>query len=46
MQLTKIFISGFKSISNDNPQTIYFEKNLTTFIGSNRIGKSSVMEVL
>lgn len=46
MQLTKIFISGFKSISNDNPQTIFFDKNLTTFIGSNGTGKSTAMEAL
>lgn len=46
MQLTKVLISGFKSISNDNPQTIFFDKNLTTFIGSNGTGKSTVMEAL
>ncbi|MFJ5459228.1 ATP-dependent nuclease [Pectobacterium sp. CHL-2024] len=46
MQLTKIFISGFKSISTDHPQTISFEKNITTFIGSNGTGKSTVMEAL
>ncbi|MEQ9859216.1 AAA family ATPase [Pectobacterium versatile] len=46
MQLTKIFISGFKSISTDHPQTISFDKNITTFIGSNGTGKSTVMEAL
>lgn len=46
MQLKKIFISGFKSISNENPQTIHFEHELTTFIGHNGTGKSSAMEAL
>ncbi|MBV8874070.1 MAG: AAA family ATPase [Metakosakonia sp.] len=46
MQLSKVFISGFKSISNDVPQLICFHENLTTFIGSNGTGKSTVMEAL
>ncbi|MGS2356703.1 ATP-dependent nuclease [Klebsiella aerogenes] len=46
MQLTKVYISGFKSISNDVPQVICFNENLTTFIGSNGTGKSTVMEAL
>ncbi|HHB7325217.1 TPA: ATP-dependent endonuclease [Klebsiella pneumoniae] len=46
MRLKKIFISGFKSISNQYPQTIELEKDLTTFIGHNGTGKSTVMEAL
>ncbi|HEK0674097.1 ATP-dependent endonuclease [Proteus mirabilis] len=46
MQLKKIFISGFKSISNQNPQTIYLDSELTTFIGHNGTGKSTAMEAL
>ncbi|MBF9634839.1 AAA family ATPase [Klebsiella pneumoniae] len=46
MQLKKIFISGFKSISNQNPQTIDLEHELTTFIGHNGTGKSTAMEAL
>ncbi|HBV9516104.1 TPA: ATP-binding protein, partial [Klebsiella pneumoniae] len=46
MRLKKIFISGFKSISNQHPQTIELEKDLTTFIGHNGTGKSTVMEAL
>ncbi|HIH6867328.1 TPA: AAA family ATPase, partial [Enterobacter hormaechei] len=46
MQLSKIFVSGFKSISNDVPQLICFHENLTAFIGSNGTGKSTVMEAL
>ncbi len=46
MQLKKIFISGFKSISNENPQTIFLERELTTFIGHNGTGKSTAMEAL
>ncbi|MDH8211843.1 AAA family ATPase, partial [Klebsiella pneumoniae] len=46
MQLKKIFISGFKSISNQDPQTIDLEHELTTFIGHNGTGKSTAMEAL
>ncbi|HDM8373749.1 TPA: AAA family ATPase [Yersinia enterocolitica] len=46
MQLKKIFISGFKSISNQHPQTINLEHDLTTFIGHNGTGKSTAMEAL
>lgn len=46
MQLKKIFISGFKSISNKNPQIIDLDHELTTFIGHNGTGKSTAMEAL
>ncbi|MBT0380518.1 AAA family ATPase [Morganella morganii subsp. morganii] len=46
MQLKKIFISGFKSISNQNPQIIDLDNELTTFIGHNGTGKSTAMEAL
>lgn len=46
MQLKKIFISGFKSISNKNPQIINLDHELTTFIGHNGTGKSTAMEAL
>ncbi|HEM6871313.1 TPA: AAA family ATPase [Providencia stuartii] len=46
MQLKKIFISGFKSISNQNPQIIDLDSELTTFIGHNGTGKSTAMEAL
>lgn len=46
MQLTKLFISGFKSISNEHPQTINLEHEITTFIGHNGTGKSTVLEAL
>lgn len=46
MQLKKIFISGFKSISNQHPQTIELEHELTTFIGHNGTGKTTAMEAL
>ncbi|WP_323948484.1 ATP-dependent nuclease [Aeromonas caviae] len=46
MYLKKIFISGFKSISNTHPQTITLEQELTTFIGHNGTGKSTAMEAL
>jgi len=46
MQLKKIFISGFKSISPEHPQTIEFETDVTTFIGHNGTGKSTVLEAL
>lgn len=46
MQLKKIFISGFKSISNQNPQIIDLDSELTIFIGHNGTGKSTAMEAL
>ncbi|WP_081042814.1 ATP-dependent nuclease [Aeromonas veronii] len=46
MYLKKIFISGFKSISNSHPQTIILEHELTAFIGHNGTGKSTAMEAL
>ncbi len=46
MHLKKIFMSGFKSISNTHPQTVFFEHELTTFIGHNGTGKSTAMESL
>ncbi len=46
MQLKKIFISGFKSISNQHPQIIDLDHELTTFIGHNGTGKSTAMEAL
>lgn len=46
MQLKKVFVSGFKSISNAHPQTIELEYELTSFIGHNGTGKSTVMEVI
>ncbi|MGV6479649.1 ATP-dependent nuclease [Pantoea agglomerans] len=46
MQLKKIVVSGFKSISNQHPQTIDLEHELTTFIGHNGTGKSTAMEAL
>ena len=46
MQLTKLFISGFKSISNEHPQTINLEHEITAFIGHNGTGKSAVLEAL
>lgn len=46
MQLKKVLISGFKSISNTHPQTIELEHELTSFIGHNGTGKSTVMEAL
>lgn len=46
MQLKKIFISGFKSISNESPQIIHLDHELTTFIGHNGTGKSTAMEAL
>lgn len=46
MYLKKVFISGFKSISSTHPQTLILEHELTTFIGHNGTGKSTVMEAL
>ena len=46
MQLKKIFISGYKSISTLHPQTVVFEKDVTAFIGHNGSGKSATLEAL
>ncbi|HCG5552362.1 TPA: AAA family ATPase [Vibrio parahaemolyticus] len=46
MYLKKLYISGFKSISQEVPQTIFFDKNVTGFIGHNGTGKSAVLEAL
>jgi predicted ATP-dependent endonuclease of OLD family len=46
MQLKKMVISGYKSISVDQPQTIMFEHEITTFIGHNGAGKSAALEAL
>lgn len=46
MKLNKVYISGYKSVSNDHPQTIKFDKNVTTFIGHNGTGKSTALEAL
>lgn len=46
MHLKEVRISGFKSISNDVPQKIFLEDNMTVFIGSNGTGKSTAMEAL
>jgi putative ATP-dependent endonuclease of OLD family len=46
MQLKKMVISGYKSISVEQPQTIMFEHEITTFIGHNGAGKSAALEAL
>ena len=46
MQLEKLIVSGFKSISTQNKQTIEFEDDVTAFIGHNGTGKSSALEAL
>jgi predicted ATP-dependent endonuclease of OLD family len=46
MRLKKIYVSGFKSISNQSPQTLMLDSSLTTFIGHNGTGKSTVLEAL
>lgn len=46
MRLKKIYISGFKSISNQSPQTLILDSSLTTFIGHNGTGKSTALEAL
>jgi len=46
MQLKKLIISGYKSISVEQPQTIMFEHEITTFIGHNGAGKSAALEAL
>jgi len=46
MRLHKIYISGFKSISNESPQTLMLDSSLTTLIGHNGTGKSTALEAL
>ncbi|MEL0629876.1 ATP-dependent nuclease [Psychromonas aquatilis] len=46
MLLKKVVISGYKSISILNPQTVYFDSDITAFIGHNGTGKSSTLEAL
>ncbi len=46
MLLKKLVVSGYKSISVEEPQTIEFEKDVTAFIGHNGTGKSAVLEAL
>jgi putative ATP-dependent endonuclease of OLD family len=46
MRLKKLYISGFKSISNQSPQTLMLDSSLTTFIGHNGTGKSTALEAL
>lgn len=46
MRLKKIYISGFKSISNESPQTLRLDSSLTTLIGHNGTGKSTALEAL
>lgn len=46
MLLKKLFVSGYKSISTEHPQSIEFESDITTFIGHNGTGKSASLEAL
>lgn len=46
MILKKLVVSGYKSISNESPQTIAFEPDVTAFIGHNGTGKSAALEAL
>jgi len=46
MQLTKIIVSGFKSVSPEHKQSIEFEPDVTAFIGHNGTGKSTLLEAL
>ncbi|CAK1934041.1 putative ATP-dependent endonuclease of the OLD family [Vibrio crassostreae] len=46
MLLNKLVISGYKSVSVEEPQTISLEKDVTLFIGHNGTGKSTVLEAL
>lgn len=46
MLLTKIIVSGYKSISYEHPQTIELDPELTVFIGHNGTGKSAALEAL
>ena len=46
MLLKKLIVSGYKSISVENPQTIEFEPDVTALIGHNGTGKSATLEAL
>lgn len=46
MLLKKLIVSGYKSISVENPQTINFEPDVTALIGHNGTGKSATLEAL
>lgn len=46
MLLKKLIVSGYKSISVEDPQTIEFESDVTAFIGHNGTGKSAALEAL
>ena len=46
MLLKKLIVSGYKSISVENPQTINFEPDVTALIGHNGTGKSASLEAL
>ncbi|MCD9481687.1 ATP-dependent endonuclease [Photobacterium phosphoreum] len=46
MQLTKVIVSGFKSVSPEHKQIIELEPDVTAFIGHNGTGKSSLLEAL
>lgn len=46
MKLKKLYISGFKSVSKGQPQTILFDNSVTAFIGHNGTGKSTALEAL
>lgn len=46
MLLKKLIVSGYKSISVENPQTIDFEPDVTALIGHNGTGKSATLEAL
>jgi putative ATP-dependent endonuclease of OLD family len=46
MLLKKLIVSGYKSISVGNPQTVEFEPDVTALIGHNGTGKSATLEAL
>lgn len=46
MLLSKVVISGYKSISTEHPQVIHFEPDVTALIGHNGTGKSAALEAL